>query len=393
MDRLENMAENILQRRMMRGLSQKELAEKLGISAQAVSKWETGQSYPDISLLPKLCEVLEVDANSLFSEPISMPISAIPKGRYEERAAEAVTWAKADGEATAEEGGAKKETGEESVELSSSAAGASELPTTFLQAEEEKNRQTAVAELPADFRKLKLSFMSGADIRVVRSEEGNSLRVTATPEELENMVFEERDGKFYVTDRRHRKNLELNINLGSAKDWLGLLNTVIGGQKKKPRRLFEIHIRDAHVRSLEIECLGGAFSMESEVKIGKLKQSANGSARMHLDEVEKLKAETCGSQKIEVRRLRSASVEGAGSCHVSVGECTGGKMKFEVAGSFRFEGKGGSLELFQSETAGSCQIHAPEVAVRDVYLSSAGSCKHKFGTISGEYMKNGKSQN
>ena len=49
------------------GLTQKELAEQLGISDKAVSKWERGNSMPDISVLMKLCQILKINVNELLS--------------------------------------------------------------------------------------------------------------------------------------------------------------------------------------------------------------------------------------------------------------------------------------------------------------------------------------
>ena len=48
------------------GLTQKELAEKVGVSAQAVSKWERGVSCPDISILDELAGALKLSLNSLL---------------------------------------------------------------------------------------------------------------------------------------------------------------------------------------------------------------------------------------------------------------------------------------------------------------------------------------
>lgn len=48
-------------------LKQDELAEKLGVSAQAVSKWENDQTCPDISLLPLLSKTLGVSVDELLS--------------------------------------------------------------------------------------------------------------------------------------------------------------------------------------------------------------------------------------------------------------------------------------------------------------------------------------
>ena len=53
--------------RRQKGLKQDTLAEVLGVSPQAVSKWENDQTCPDISLLPKLAELLEVSVDELLS--------------------------------------------------------------------------------------------------------------------------------------------------------------------------------------------------------------------------------------------------------------------------------------------------------------------------------------
>ena len=46
--------------------SQTELAERLGVTNKAVSRWETGRGYPDVELLPKLSEVLDVSISELL---------------------------------------------------------------------------------------------------------------------------------------------------------------------------------------------------------------------------------------------------------------------------------------------------------------------------------------
>ena len=53
--------------RKQRGLTQEQLAQRLGVSAPAVNKWERNNSYPDITLLPPLARLLEVDLNTLLS--------------------------------------------------------------------------------------------------------------------------------------------------------------------------------------------------------------------------------------------------------------------------------------------------------------------------------------
>ena len=59
-------AQRITALRKARAMTQEQLAQELGITAQAVSKWETGQSCPDITLLPKLAEVCGVRVDELL---------------------------------------------------------------------------------------------------------------------------------------------------------------------------------------------------------------------------------------------------------------------------------------------------------------------------------------
>ncbi len=53
--------------RKEKNLTQMQLAELLGITSQAVSKWENGRGMPDVSLLQPLCDVLGISLNELFS--------------------------------------------------------------------------------------------------------------------------------------------------------------------------------------------------------------------------------------------------------------------------------------------------------------------------------------
>jgi len=60
--------------RRAKGLTQEAFAKTLGISAQAVSKWETGLGFPDISLLPMIAETLGTKIETLFgAEPTPPP--------------------------------------------------------------------------------------------------------------------------------------------------------------------------------------------------------------------------------------------------------------------------------------------------------------------------------
>ena len=60
-------SEQIKNYRKNAGLTQEQVANYLGVSTPAVNKWEKGNTYPDISLLPALGRLLKIDMNELFS--------------------------------------------------------------------------------------------------------------------------------------------------------------------------------------------------------------------------------------------------------------------------------------------------------------------------------------
>ena len=82
-----NLNQNIAHYRKRLGMTQEQLAERLGVSAQSVSKWENGVSNPDISLLPELAAALGVDINTLFAEQPAeakgITITELPHACYE----------------------------------------------------------------------------------------------------------------------------------------------------------------------------------------------------------------------------------------------------------------------------------------------------------------------
>lgn len=82
----ETIGNRIQKFRKEKGLTQEELAEKLGVSAQAVSKWENDASCPDISLLPQLCRILGITTDELLSgktETVTLVPAAQRKGLEE----------------------------------------------------------------------------------------------------------------------------------------------------------------------------------------------------------------------------------------------------------------------------------------------------------------------
>lgn len=67
---MEKIGDIIRSHRITKGLTQKELGDKVFVSKQAVSKWETGRTLPDIETVRKLCDILEINRDEILGGSI-----------------------------------------------------------------------------------------------------------------------------------------------------------------------------------------------------------------------------------------------------------------------------------------------------------------------------------
>lgn len=87
---------NIAAYRKRLGLTQAGLAEKLNYSDKAVSKWERGESMPDVLTLVQLAELFEITVDTLLADPNALPDNPGAVGRVVEKAVEKTLKRKAD---------------------------------------------------------------------------------------------------------------------------------------------------------------------------------------------------------------------------------------------------------------------------------------------------------
>jgi putative transcriptional regulator len=66
-------SENLKNIRKQKGLSQEELAERLHVVRQTISKWEKGLSVPDASFLIRIAEILETSVSTLLGDTVEPP--------------------------------------------------------------------------------------------------------------------------------------------------------------------------------------------------------------------------------------------------------------------------------------------------------------------------------
>ena len=70
----QTLGKRIAEHRKRLGMTQDQLAERLGLTAQAISKWENDQSCPDITMLPKLAEIFGTSTDELLGRVETPPV-------------------------------------------------------------------------------------------------------------------------------------------------------------------------------------------------------------------------------------------------------------------------------------------------------------------------------
>ena len=76
--------DNLVQLRKMKKLTQEDIAAKVGVTRQAVAKWESGETVPDLDKSRRLAEVLEVSLDDLanYEPEKNMGLGLPPKGKH-----------------------------------------------------------------------------------------------------------------------------------------------------------------------------------------------------------------------------------------------------------------------------------------------------------------------
>ena len=85
-------SKNLQELRNSKKLSQEQLAEKIGVSRQAISSWESGKTLPEIDKVAEICKVFEISSSELLGEISKKSSSKFDKKEYSSRISKSAIW-------------------------------------------------------------------------------------------------------------------------------------------------------------------------------------------------------------------------------------------------------------------------------------------------------------
>ena len=384
---MKNFANIISQKRKELGLTQDALAEKLGITPQAVSKWENGVGLPDVTLFPAIAKVLGVSTDALFGIDHTPDVREIPE--FPQKCAELSFIGSierlacySDKPLDRVEGNCFYFTDGSVADLNKKEVrncGKGEI--RILEAEQKHEMKKELA----DFTSLSVSLSLPCTFCIAK---GDTVRFEAegTPTFIESIRAEHDGDTLNLTvrpteGRRIRDSREDNkITLFTGFEKGRKCSVAIGG-------VSDVTIEpDFELMKLAISGSGDICGKNTDSLLATVNGSGdislltaktanllvNGSGDIDMKAVtESTEVKINGSGDIAIGKAKNTTLRITGSGDITIGEASG-DLHATVNGSGDIEVGGGEVEKFTCTVAGSGDISAAKLAVMTADITTKG---------------------
>lgn len=409
MDQMRHFAKIVFEQRKKKKMTQEALAALLGISPQAVSKWENGLGLPDVTLFPTLAAALGVSLEELFGvEEQNGEQGGLP-GVY----SGLPLVAKGERRACYTEKKLLEQNGEKLVFADGSEAdlesgwasncGAGELriykieEISSVSRKKYSNGLKVLTKSVSGFDSIHLSIARSSKVFVKKSEDKKGrLEIRASEEFLEytTVTCENRLLKVVVKSRNHgnREDEKGEIFLFVPFESGKLLHVSLYGdccarvESDFERGELRISGSGAFELGSFSECLTASIAGSGDIKgkncLGSSKLRISGSGMMKFERIENANLGIAGSGMV-VSNATAGTTEAkiSGSGGLALGEVSGElQMKISGSGELKAEGELDRLSFFVS---GSGELHGDGLCVTDAELHSAGNGTIVIGRIKG----------
>ena len=351
--------------RRLADLTQEELAARLNITAQAVSKWENEISFPEITILPQLAQELHTTIEKLFGkseQPSGGPVFPEAKGNLR------------------------------LVHIFQSVACYSDKEVDVTTADTVVFKDGS----HADLRKLEISSQGSGEICFEFADEYNFVtEIDPTRTELEESFTGVKSLHLTVSNSAFAVNRSAD-NVTRLKAY-GTPVFIANLEVKQSGRQLQIVQREQnqiHGLNNRIEIMFGAdCGDELAVKItgsgngriqipfGQAQVGISGAGDLDLDSVDQLHCRVSGSGDVNVKKAGKAELAVSGSGDISIDEINGDLFDAQISGAGDITIKSGEVDVFKARISGAGDVNAKGVTARTADLNCKGASDVVLGRV------------
>ncbi|MCL2217875.1 MAG: DUF2807 domain-containing protein [Defluviitaleaceae bacterium] len=385
--------------RKAKGMTQEELADRVGVTGQAVSKWENDQSYPDITLIPTLAGILSTEIDFLFGKAPATPASndtlTYPE-TFEglllvHSAAGVACYSNKD--VTSKDASGIKFSDGSLAELSNRLVvnnGPGEI--RFVGAEEMGGDTWQYFDSSATTKDFEFGETSSVNIEIlfnecciVRSSDGKTrVRAKGDARLINRLRVEAPDGMLKIYFQQQNCD---SFNRGSYKENQVIVEVpyeqgshaciCINGSGTLNSETLRFDTGNLTVNGSGDICMGDFNSCDAKVNgsgnisIGssdELKLSINGSGAAEIAAVKNANVSVNGSGDITLKSAADLKSTINGSGDLTVDELLGGDVKIRIMGSGDVEINGGNCQKFDADIIGSGDVDASALTARTAHI-------------------------
>lgn len=384
---IENFGIIVLEARRKAGMTQETFAGKLGITPQAVSKWENGLGYPDVTLFPEIAEVLDIPIERLFGvETDSSRIVPFPPKKdgldyifsHKYRACySSKTPLRIDNEkhiAYFADGSIA-----DCENRSVTNLGTGEI--RFFDAEEPDevydSGKTAFCREFADFSSITANLSAVGTLTVKKAEigrgrveaYGSSRFISRIESELSGDTLHLSFSKTENDDQNSNRKNEIIIYIPSER--ISVCKIAVSGTHKAKIE------PDCGILDIGISGCGDIIAANCNIMECKI----NGCGSVDIGTVAfSTNISINGSGEVKADSLCSPSMKISGSGTVEVNEISGSEMSVTVSGAGNLE-CGGEVDTLKLKMNGSGRLESPRLTVGEAHINTSGSGEITIGRI------------
>jgi len=367
---ISKISERLAELRRENKMTQDEVAKKLDITPQAVSKWEHGTAFPDITILPKVAEVYGVSIDELF-------------GKKPETTAE-TEYVKYP----------KVKNGLNLIKTNEDVALYADVEAVRINGNHIEFSDGSEADLDTN----EIVNKSGAKIEFEYFDEAKEKsiekQIEQSFENIDSMQIEVggcsnvlvKEGKSsdthvkVVGDQNYIKRMSMNAENGKLTIIMEPSKNVFGYSNDKK---FTIEITTGFSKGKEVYFKSsGASDIKSEVDFEKSMVSVSGAGRFEGRDMGDIEIGSSGSGTIAISKCASLKATGSGASSITVKEISG-NLECSFSGASNIELGKGNMESFKLSVSGAGDCDARNVTTIDSDVRLSGAGKVTIGRVIG----------